>query len=315
MIHPSAIIHPKANIGDSVEIGPFVVIGEGVKIGDGTKIYAHSVLEGPELSIGKECEMGPSAILKSHTSIGDRNRIYPFACIGAAPQDLKFKGEASHLEIGSGNTFRESVTLHRGTATGGGVTRIGNHNFLMAYVHIAHDCQIGDSVVIANSVGLAGHVMIEDHAILGGMVGISQFIRIGTFSYTGGFSKITRDIPPFMIASGTDASVGVRGINSVGLSRKGVDAKTIRDLKEAYKILFMPDHGKGRGKGRALQESLSEIKESSLFETPQVKHLVQFIERSKNGIIGRYREPEKVKDEKEDQDSRDWGGVSRDLSC
>ncbi len=313
MIHSSAIVDPKANIGDSVDLGPFVVIGEGVKIGDGTKIHAHSVLEGPELSIGKECEIGPSVVLKSHTSMGDRNRIYPFACIGALPQDLKFKGEESRLEIGSDNTFRESVTLHRGTATGGGVTRIGNHNFLMAYVHVAHDCQIGDSVVMANSVGLAGHVMIEDHAILGGMVGVLQFIRIGTFSYTGGFSKITRDIPPFMIVSGTDASVGVRGINSVGLSRKGVDTKTIRDLKEAYKILFMADH--------TVQESLSKIKESSLLETPQVKHLVQFIERScngngnGNGIVGRYREPEKVEDEKEDQRSRHWGGVSRDISC
>ncbi|MEK7790644.1 MAG: acyl-ACP--UDP-N-acetylglucosamine O-acyltransferase, partial [Deltaproteobacteria bacterium] len=286
----------------------------GVTIGDGTKIHPHSVLEGPELSIGKECEIGPYAVLKSHTSMGDHNRIYSFACVGAAPQDLKFKGEESRLEIGSDNTFRESVTLNRGTATGGGVTRIGNHNFLMAYVHIAHDCQIGDSVVMANSVGLAGHVIIEDHAILGGMVGISQFIRIGTFSYTGGFSKIVRDIPPFMIASGTDASVGVRGINSIGLSRKGVDTKTIRDLKEAYKILFMTDH-LAPGKRRAVQESVSKIKESSLFETPQVKHLVQFIERSKNGIVGRYREPEKVKDEKEDQRSRDWGGVSRDLSC
>lgn len=303
MIDSSAIIHPKAMIGDSVDVGPYVVIGEGVRIGDGTKIYAHSVLEGPELQIGKACEIGPHAILRSDTSMGERNRIYPFACIGAAPQDLKFKGETSRLEIGDGNIFRESVTLNRGTVGGGGVTRIGNQNFMMASVHIAHDCQIGNSVVMANSVGLAGHVVIEDYVILGGMVGISQFVRIGTFSYIGGFSKIPRDIPPFMLASGTDASIGVRGINAVGLTRKGVDGAIIRSLKEAYKILFMEDH--------TMQEGLAKIKESPLFGSPHVKQLIQFIERSGNGIIGRYRES----NEKEDQRGCDRGGVSRDLSC
>jgi len=211
----------------------------------------------------------------------------------------------SRLEIGKGNVFRESVTLNRGTVTGGGVTRVGNQNFLMASVHIAHDCQIGDSVVMANNVGLAGHVVVEDHVILGGMVGVSQFIRIGAFSYVGGFSKIPRDIPPFMLtASATDASTGLRGINTIGLTRNGVDITVIRALKEVYKILFMNEE-------TTIQEGLIKIKESPLFEIPQVKRLIQFMEQSKNGIIGRYRE----RDEKEDQRGRDWGGVSRDLSC
>ena len=238
MIHPTAVIHPNSKLASDVKVDAYVVIGSGVEIGAGTHILSHSVLEGPELKIGKNCTIGPHANIKSHTEMGDGNKIYPFFVLCCAPQDLKFKGENSWLKIGNGNTFRESVTLNRGTVDGGGITTIGDSNLLMAYVHVAHDCILGDEVVIANNVALAGHVEIQDGAIIGGLVGISQFCRIGKYSYIGGCTGTNKDIPPFMLASGSAYHIQIRGVNAIGLRRRGFSADAVRHLKEAYKILF-----------------------------------------------------------------------------
>ncbi|MBI3019446.1 MAG: acyl-ACP--UDP-N-acetylglucosamine O-acyltransferase, partial [Deltaproteobacteria bacterium] len=253
MIHPSAVIHPETKVAHDVKIGHYVVIGKGVEIGEGTHIKAHSVLEGPRLIIGKYNEIGPTANLKSHITLGDYNKIHPFVSLGGEPQDLKFKGEDSTLEIGSHNTFREGVTVNRGTAHGGGVTKIGDHNLIMAYVHVAHDCVLGDHVVLANNVALAGHVTIEDHSILGGVVGIAQFCRIGKFSYMGGFTGTSKDIPPFMIAAGSPHDIKLKGVNSIGLKRYGINDETIRYLKEAFKTLFLSD--------LTFQAALSKVKQ------------------------------------------------------
>ena len=300
MIHPSALIHPEAKVAPEVEIGPGVVIGKGVDVGEGTHIKAYSVLEGPHLSVGKKCEIGPHANLKSHTTLGEGNKVYPFASLGGEPQDLKFKGEDSTLEINSYNTFREGVTVNRGTAHGGGVTKIGNYNLLMAYVHVAHDCVLGDRIVLANAVALAGHVTIEDHAILGGMVGITQFCRIGKFSYVGGFTGTSKDIPPFTIAAGSPHDIKLKGINSIGLKRHGVGDETIRHLKEAFKTLFLSEV--------TFQEALAKVKRE-MMSVPEVKYLVHFIEASKQGILGRTRESYV----QETQHSRDRRGISREL--
>ena len=283
MIHSTAIVHPGANLASSVEIGPYVVIGDGVEIGEGTHVKAHCVLEGP------------------HLKIGEYNKIYPFVSLGGEPQDLKFKGENSILEIGSHNLFREGVTVNRGTAHGGGVTKIGNHNLLMAYVHVAHDCILENHVVLANNVNLAGHVTIEDHAILGGMVGIAQFCRIGKFSYTGGFTGTSKDIPPFMIAAGSPHDIKLKGINAIGLKRQGVGDEVIRALKEVFKTLFLSDI--------TFQEALTKVKQGMTLDIPEVKYLVDFIEASKQGVLGRTRES----NVQETQHSRYRRGVSREL--
>lgn len=282
-------------------IHPTAIIGEGVHIGEGTQIKAHCVLEGPNLFIGKNNMIGPNVYLKSHTSIGDGNKIYPFSSIGCEPQDLKFKGEDSVVEIGNFNMIREGVTINRGTAHGGGVTKIGNHNLLMAYVHVAHDCILGNHVVLANNVALAGHVTIEDHVIIGGLVGISQFCRIGQFSYMGGCTATNKDVPPFVLTSGSAYHLSLRGINSIGLKRHGVDDISIRQLKEAFKILFLGD--------LTLKQALDKIKNDALIETPHVQLLVQFIEGSKQGVLG-----EVDVNGTENKSRRDWNRTSRQLS-
>ena len=303
MIHPTAIIHPKASIAEAVRIDPYAVIGEGVSIGRGSHIKSHSVLEGPRLIIGENNEIGPHATLKSHTRLGDNNKIAPYCCIGAPPQDVKFREEESYVEIGHNNIMRECVTINRGTHHGGGLTRVGHNNFLMAYVHIAHDCKVGDHVVLANCTTLAGHVEIGEHAILGGMVAIAQFCRVGQFVFLGGDSKIAKDIPPFMIASrfSDSSEVRLRGINAIGLKRQGVDNTVIRHLKDAFQILFMSD--------LTLKEALAQIKRD-FFTTPQIQQLVHFIESSKQGIIRQKRE----KYAEKNQYSRDRRGISRELS-
>lgn len=300
MIHPTAVIHPEVKLAQNVELGPYVIIGKGVEVGEGTQIKAHSILEGPYLKVGKHNEIGPNANLKSHTTVGEYNKIYPFSSLGGEPQDLKFKGEDSTLEIGSHNTFREGVTVNRGTAHGGGVTKIGNHNLLMAYVHVAHDCVLGDYVVMANNVNLAGHVIIEDHAILGGMVGITQFCRVGKFSYLGAFMAASKDIPPFLLVSGNARNVCLRGVNSIGLKRYGMREEILRALKEVFKILFVSD--------LTFQEGLLRVKEEFI-EIPEVKYFVDFIESSKQGILSQTKE----RYVEETQHSRDRRGVSREL--
>lgn len=216
-IHPSALVDPAASLDDDVEVGPFAVIGPGVEVGAGTRIGPHAILEGP-------------------SRIGRDNRIHAHAVIGGAPQDKKYRGEPTRLEIGDGNTFREFVTVNRGTVQDAHVTRIGSDNWLMAYVHIAHDCVVGDHTILANTVNLAGHVQIGDWVILGGYTGVHQFCKIGAHAMTGVGTVVLHDIPPFVMASGNTAAA--HGLNIEGLRRRGFDAETIQVLKQAYKTVY-----------------------------------------------------------------------------
>jgi UDP-N-acetylglucosamine acyltransferase len=257
-IHASAIIDPLAEIDTSVTVGPYTIIDKGVTIHAGTEVKAHSVITGP-------------------TTIGSGNVIGPFATIGAPPQDLKYKGEDTELIIGDNNQIREYVSIHRGTVTDQGVTRVGNNNLLMGTVHVAHDCILGNSVILANGATLAGHVKIDDYAIIGGLVAIHQFSRIGTHCYIGGMSGISMDVPPFMIVTGTRKDMRVSGINKVGLRRCGFDNDTIRKLDRAYKIIFMTP-------SLLLQEALDQALEE-IPDCDPVIQLVAFFRASKQGVV------------------------------
>lgn len=253
-IHPTAIIAEGASIGEDVYIGPYCTVGGHVKLGRGTRLHSHVVIEG-------------------NTEIGDGCSIYPFASIGLPPQDLKYKDEDTGIRIGARNMIREYVTIHRASVGGDGTTAIGDANFLMAYVHIAHDCKIGSHVIMANAASLSGHVLVEDHAFIGGLVGVHQYTRIGAYAMVGGFSGIGQDIPPYTIASGARAKLF--GLNTVGLKRHGFSDETIAELKKAYKILF-------REKG-TLKEAIKKV-QSELPYTDEIKHLIEFIEKNKRGI-------------------------------
>jgi UDP-N-acetylglucosamine acyltransferase len=253
-IHKTTIISPKAEIADSVHIGPFCVIGEGAKIKKGTRLISNIIIEG-------------------NTEIGENCIIYPFATIGLPPQDLKYKNEKTGVKIGKRNIIREYASIHRASVGGDGMTEIGDGNFLMAYVHIAHDCKIGSSIAMANAATLAGHVVIEDFAFIGGVVAIHQYTRIGAYSMVGGFSGIGQDIPPFTMASGARAKL--YGLNVIGLKRHGFSEEAINNLKKAYKTLFREK--------RTLKEALKKIK-SELAGSPEVERLVEFIEKNKRGI-------------------------------
>ncbi|MDH5484114.1 MAG: acyl-ACP--UDP-N-acetylglucosamine O-acyltransferase [Gammaproteobacteria bacterium] len=255
MIHPTAIIDPSAKIAGDVEIGAYSIIGAEVEIAEGTWIGPHVVINGP-------------------TKIGKHNKIFQFASIGEDPQDLKFAGERSFLEIGDYNKIRESVTIHRGTEDGGGITRIGSHNLLMAYVHVAHDCQLADHIILANSASLAGHVEVSEYAILGGFTLVHQFGRIGAHCMTSMGSAVNQDVPPFMIVTGNYARAV--GINKVGLKRRDFSDETIRAITNAYKIMVRSK------KTRA--EALQAVK-PLVEQYPEVKMFVDFIEASKRGIV------------------------------
>ncbi|HEX7570222.1 MAG TPA: acyl-ACP--UDP-N-acetylglucosamine O-acyltransferase [Verrucomicrobiae bacterium] len=253
MIHPTAIIHPQAQIGSGCEIGPYCIIGEHVTLGDNCKLHSHVVLEG-------------------HTKLGQGNEIYQFASIGAKTQDLKWKGGVTRTEIGDRNTFREYVSIHSATSDGG-VTLIGSDNNILAYNHVAHDCRLGNHIIISNSVALAGHVIVEDHVVIGGLVGVHQFCRIGRLAMVGSSSKITQDVPPFMIVDGNPSATRI--INKVGLERNGVSAEAQSALKQAYKIFFREELG-----GTA---ALAKI-EAEVPPLPEVKYFVQFIRASERGV-------------------------------
>ena len=216
-IDDSARIDPKAELDAGVSVGPWSIIGPNVSIGAGT-------------------DVGSSVVIRSNTRIGNNNRIFQFSSIGEDPSDRKYEGEDTYLEIGDNNIIREGVTLHRGTGGCGGVTRIGNDNLLMPYVHVAHDCQIGNNIVLANNVGITGHVEVADWVILGGYVGVNQFLKIGAHAMVGGMAHITNDIPAYMILSGNPAKL--RGVNVIGLERRGFDKATIAAIREAFKILY-----------------------------------------------------------------------------
>lgn len=253
-IHPSALVDSSARIADNVVIGPYAVIG-------------------PEVEIGPDCEIGAHAVLEGPTTIGRGNRIFQFASVGSAPQDLKYAGEPTRLEIGDGNTIREFVTINRGTTKEAGVTRIGSHCLFMAYAHVAHDCIIGDHVVMANAATLAGHVVVEDHAILGGLCAVHQFARVGAHAILGGGTMAPQDIPPFVMAAGNHAEL--HGVNVRGLERRGFSAEDIRQLKRAYKLLF-------RG-NRRLDTAIEEVRAQGL-QSPHVQYLIDFMKQSKRGV-------------------------------
>jgi len=253
-IHQTAIVHTKAEIGLDVEIGPFSIIGEHVKIGRGTKIMSHVVIDG-------------------WTEIGENNRFFPFSSIGLEPQDLKFSGEKSYLKIGSHNVIREYNTIHRGTAAENSLTEIGDHNFFMAYVHVAHDCSVGNRVILANAATLAGCITVGDDAVLGGLVGVHQFVRIGAFAMIGGCSAVAQDVPPYVSVAGNHAKL--YGLNLVGLKRHGFSKEQIQTLKRVYKHIFRA--------GLTQKEAVKEAREKWP-DIPEVEHFLSFIEHSKRGI-------------------------------
>jgi UDP-N-acetylglucosamine acyltransferase len=255
MIHPTAIIDPKAEIGEEVEIGPYSVIERDVFIDEGTKI-------------------GPHVVIRHGTHIGKRCQISQFASIGEAPQYSGYKGERTFLRIGDRNVIREFVTLHRGTVKGGGRTVIGNENFIMAYSHVAHDCQIGNQVVMANGATLAGHILIEDFAIIGGLTAIHQFCRVGTYAIIGGVSGILMDVPPYTKAQGVRAKLF--GLNTIGLKRANFSEETLKALKKAYRIFFRS--------GLTLEKAMKQVGEDEIAQMPEVQHFLQFIQGSKRGI-------------------------------
>src|SRR4030043_635870 len=253
-IHPTAIIDQNVEIDEETYIGPFCIIREGAHIKKGTKLFSNVIIEG-------------------NTEIGEDCIIYPFTSIGLPPQDLKYKGEKTGLKIGNNNIIREYTTIHRASVGGDGITTIGDNNFFMAYVHIAHDCKIGSSVIMSNVATLAGHVIVEDHTYIGGLVAVHQFTRIGAYSMVGGFSGIGQDIPPYTIASGARAKLF--GINIIGLKRHGFSDTTIKELKKAYKILFREK--------RTLKDAKKKIQEDLPY-TDEIKHLIEFIQKNKRGI-------------------------------
>jgi UDP-N-acetylglucosamine acyltransferase len=258
MIHPTAIIDPGASLGEGVEVGAYAMVGPRVTLGDGCRIGSHAVIE-------------------SHAKVGKGTRVSSFASIGAPPQDLKFAGEETWVEIGEGCTIREYVTVNRATAAGGGVTRVGNGVLLMAYCHVAHDCHVGDRVIVANAATLGGHVEIGEKAIIGGLVGVHQFVRIGSFAMVGALSGLPLDIPPYVTAvvGRGQKGRGLYGLNLIGLRRSGFPEETIAELKKAYRILFRS--------GLPMQEALARSEEDTV-PLPDVRHLLDFIRSSKRGV-------------------------------
>jgi len=255
MIHPTAIIDPSAQIADDVEIGPYSIIGPTIEMDPGTRIGPHVVINGP-------------------TRIGKQNRIYQFSSIGDVPQDKKYAGEDTSLEIGDRNVIRECCTFNRGTAQDIGVTRLGNDNWIMAYVHLAHDCQIGNDTIFANNASLAGHVIVEDKVILGGFTIIHQFCRVGYHAFSGMGSIIKADVPPYTMLSGSPAEP--HGINIEGLKRSGLSKEEIKALRDAYKLIYKS--------GNRLQQAIEQLDElARQFEV--AKRLPEFLRQSSRGII------------------------------
>ncbi len=255
MIHPTAIISPDAQIGADVEIGPYCVIEANVFLGDRCKLHSHVVIHG-------------------HSTVGSKNEFYPFTAIGTKSQDLKYAGEPTALIIGDRNVFRENATVHRGTHADT-PTRVGSDNLCLSYSHIAHDCQVGNHVILSNNGTLAGHVHVADYAIISGLSAVHQFCRVGTHAITGGITKIVQDIPPFTIVDGNPATV--RGINQVGLQRRGFSDEDIRALRKIYKKLFLKKDGN-------LSDAISAL-DPEVRKNPLVAHLLKFIESSERGVI------------------------------
>ena len=254
-IHPTAIVHPGAKLGTDVEIGAYSLIGEHVEIGAGTRI-------------------GPHVVINGHTRLGEGNRVFQFCSLGEEPQDKKYAGEPTRLEIGDHNVIREFCTFNTGTVQDVGVTRLGSHNWIMAYVHIAHDCQVGNHTIFANNATLAGHVHIDDHAILGGFTGVHQFCRVGAHVITGIASVVRQDIPPFLMVAGNP--LAPHGVNSEGLKRRGFSSEALAGLKRAYKTLYKS--------GLTLAEAQAAIA-AEAEALPELKPLADFLATSGRGIV------------------------------
>jgi UDP-N-acetylglucosamine acyltransferase len=258
-IHPTAIVEPGAQLHETVEIGPYAIIGPHVTIGAGTTVGSHSVIEG-------------------HTTIGEENRIGHYASVGGRPQDMKYQDEPTRLVIGNRNTIREFTTIHTGTVQDAGVTTLGDDNWIMAYVHLGHDCHVGNNTILASNAQMAGHVTIGDYAIVGGMSGVHQFVRIGAHSMLGGASALVQDVPPFVIAAGNKAEP--HGINVEGLRRRGFSPDAISALRAAYRLLYK--------NGLSLEEAkvqLTELASAGGDGDAPVQALVDFVVASQRGII------------------------------
>jgi UDP-N-acetylglucosamine acyltransferase len=253
-IDRTAVVHPSARIGAGTVVGPYAQIGEHVVI-------------------GRDCTIGASTIVDGWTTIGDRNQIFPLASIGLAPQDLKYKGEPTRLVLGHGNVFREFVTIHRGTAGGGGITSIGDDNLFMAYAHVAHDCHVGNHVIFGNAATLGGHVTVEDFATISAYSGVHQFCRVGRHAFVGGYTVVTRDALPFAKTVGNRARI--YGLNPIGLARRGFSAEAINKLRRAYRHLLQ--HNTSR--------ALEIIERDKSLASPEVKYLLDFIASAKRGVI------------------------------
>jgi UDP-N-acetylglucosamine acyltransferase len=260
LVHPTAVVEEGAELGPGVRIGPYAVIGPRVRLGQGVEVMAHAVVEGS-------------------TQIGASTLVFPHAVIGGRPQDMKYRGGDTKLVIGGRNVLREGVTINTGTELGGGVTRLGDGNVLMANAHVAHDCILGNRVILANNVMLAGHVRVHDGAILNGGAGVHHFTTIGTFAYVGGLSRITRDVPPYTIVEGHPSRV--RGLNLIGLKRARFPDATIQALKEAYRLLYRAD--------LPAKDALARLKVDFASVT-EVQELVRFLEASGGGRLGRQGE-------------------------
>ena len=256
MIHPTAIIHSGARLGAGVSVGPYSIIGEHVEIGDNTRI-------------------GPHVVISGHTRIGCDNRIFQFSSIGEIPQDKKYAGEPTRLEIGDRNTIREYCTLNLGTAQDAGVTRVGDDNWIMAYVHIAHDCQVGNKTIFANNAQLAGHVHVGDWAIFGGYTGVHQFCRVGAHTMTAVGTVILQDVPPYVMAAGNSATP--YGINAEGLKRRGFSPDALMVLKRAYRTLYKS--------GLMLDEAKAKLEEDAKTHPAEIQPILDFLAASKRGII------------------------------
>ena len=252
-IHPTAIVHASARIGEGTEIGPYVTIGA-------------------QVQIGRNCRIGASAVLDGPTEIGDGNEIFPMASVGLIPQDLKFGGESTRLLIGNRNVIREFVTIHRGTAGGGGVTRIGDRNLFMAYAHVAHDCQVGNETIFANGATLAGHVLVEDYATVGAFSGVHQYCRVGRHAFIGGYSVVTKDALPFAKTVGNRARI--YGVNTIGLVRRGFSPDAIAKLRRAYRHLLHSNTSR----------ALAQIERDPSLRCEEVQYVVDFIRTSSRGV-------------------------------
>lgn len=258
-IHPSAVVDKSAELAEDVEIGPFSLIGPHVRLGAGTRVGAHCVFDG-------------------HTTVGENNLFYAYCSVGGPPQDKKYRDEPTRLEIGSNNTLREFCTVHRGTVQDEGITRIGDDNWIMTYVHIAHDCRVGSHTILSSSAQIAGHVEVADWAILGGFAGVHQFVKIGAHSMIGGQALLLQDVPPFVTVAGSPAKPA--GINTEGLKRRGFSAEAIRGIRQAYKALYRS----GMGLTEAL-DAIQQQREASGDAVDSLDLLLSFIRGAKRGIV------------------------------